>query len=229
MNAPRQLPLALRLRPASSLSSFIEGDNAALLATLASADVRPGQLFLWGTEGSGRTHLLEACVRDAGEGACLLAGTELAALDPALLEGLEHYRLLAIDDIDQLAGQRHWEEALFHLYNRQRETGAAMLFSARQPPGECGFALADLASRLAAGAVWRVWPLADEGLMTLLRQRGQAMGLEVSDEVARYLMSRVTRSAAALVELLEQLDQQALSHQRRLTVPFIRSLGLTKL
>lgn len=229
MTVPEQLPLALRLRPASSLDSFVAGDNAALLAALSTAPLSPGPWFLWGEPGVGRTHLLEGCVRAHAAAACLLPASELAGLSPAVLDGLEQYPVLAIDDIDVLAGQRQWEEGLFHLYNRQREAGGALLFSAAAPPAECGFGLPDLVSRLAAGGVWRVRPLEDAGLVALVQGRGQAMGLEVSDEVARYLVSRSTRSAPALVALLEQLDRLALSRQRRLTVPFIRGLGLTKL
>ncbi|MEE4249317.1 MAG: DnaA regulatory inactivator Hda [Alcanivoracaceae bacterium] len=227
MIAPSQLPLALKLRAASSLSSFIAGENAMLLAAVqALGHAEPGQLYLWGESGSGRSHLLEGKVRQAGDQGCLLAAAELLALTPDVLEGLEQFRLLAIDDVDRLAGEPDWERALFHLYNRLRDAGGSLLVSARQPPGNCGFQLADLASRLAAGPIWRVVPLTEEGLLELVRQRGRAVGLEVSDDVARYLLARSTRSAAAVTALLGQLDGLAMVHQRRLTIPFIRSLQL---
>jgi DnaA-homolog protein len=225
MIMPEQIPLALRLRAGSSLASFIAGDNELLLAALrqlGSAD--SGQLYLWGETGVGRSHLLEARVRDMGASACFLAAAELQASSPAVLEGLEQFELVAIDDIDRFAGQEQWEVGLFHLYNRLRDAGNSMLFSAISPPGQCGFALADLVSRLGAGPVWRVQPLSESGLLELLRQRGRAVGLDVSDEVARYLVARSPRSATAIVALLERLDRQAMTHQRRLTVPFIRGL-----
>ena len=46
----------------------------------------------------------------------------------------------------------------------------------------------------------------------------------MGDEVARYLISRGTRSAEAVVGLMEQLDRHAMARQRRLTIPFVRSL-----
>lgn len=228
MMLPAQLPLALKLRAASSLSSFIPGENTLLLAALSAlGKAEPGQLYLWGESGAGRSHLLEGKIRDAGGEGCFLAAAELVALTPDALEGLEQFRLLAIDDIDLLAGRPDWEAALFHLYNRLRDAGGSLLVSARQPPADCRFQLADLASRLGAGPVWRVLPLTDEGLLELVCQRGRAVGLQVSDEVARYLLARSTRSAAALTALLEQLDRLAMAHQRRLTIPFIRSLQLS--
>lgn len=225
MITPAQLPLALRLRAGSSLASFIAGDNQLLLAAVeALAQTESGQLYLWGESGSGRSHLLEARVRRAGSSGCFLAAAELVALTPEVLEGLEQFGLLAIDDIDVLAGKPDWEAGLFHLYNRLREAGGSLLVSAKQPPADCGFLLPDLVSRLAAGPVWRVLPLDEAGLLELVRQRGRAAGLEVSEEVARYLLARSTRSATALTVLLEQLDRLAMAHQRRLTIPFIRSL-----
>lgn len=227
MIAPAQLPLALRLRASSSIASFIVGDNPLLLAALeALAGDEAGQLYLWGEPGSGRSHLLEAKVREAGDGGCFLAATELQALAPEVLEGLEQFSLVAIDDIDLLAGQASWEEALFHLYNRLQQKGGSLLVSAQQPPKDAGFQLADIASRLAAGPVWRLLPLSEDGLLELIMQRGRAVGLEVGDEVARYLLNRSVRSSVALMTLLEELDRLAMAHQRRLTIPFIRSLQL---
>lgn len=225
MSAPEQLPLALKLRAGSSLESFVPEGNELLLATLnrlGNGDSE--QLFIWGEQGSGRSHLLEAKVREAGAAGFYLPASQLDGLSPAVLEGLEQFDLVAVDDVDHLAGRPDWEAALFHLYNRVRDAGKSALFSASAPPGHCGFALPDLMSRLAAGPVWKVLPLSEDGLMVLMRQLGRTVGLEVGDEVARYLASRGTRSAAAVVGLMEQLDRHAMARQRRLTIPFVRSL-----
>lgn len=225
MSAPEQLPLALKLRAGSSLESFIPEGNELLLAALNRLENGGSeQLFIWGEQGSGRSHLLEAKVRQAGAGGFYLPAAQLDGLSAAVLEGLEQFDLVAVDDIDYLAGRPDWEAALFHLYNRVRDAGKSVLFSASAPPGHCGFTLPDLASRLAAGPVWRVLPLAEDGLMALVRQLGRASGLEVGDDVARYLISRGTRSAAAVVGLMERLDRHAMARQRRLTIPFVRSL-----
>lgn len=225
MIAPEQLPLALKLRAGSSLESFIAEGNELLLAAMNRLGEGAGeQLFIWGDHGSGRSHLLEARVRQAGTAGFYLPASQLDGLSPEMLEGLEQFDLLAVDDIDCLAGRVEWETALFHLYNRVRDAGKSALFSASAAPGHCGFTLPDLVSRLAAGPVWKVQPLSEDGLMALMRQLGRAAGLEVGDEVARYLLSRGTRSAGAVVGLMEQLDRHAMARQRRLTIPFVRSL-----
>ena len=78
MMLPAQLPLALKLRAASSLSSFIPGENTLLLAALSALGrAEPGQLYLWGESGAGRSHLLEGKIRDAGSEGCFLAAAGL--------------------------------------------------------------------------------------------------------------------------------------------------------
>ena len=61
-------------------------------------------------------------------------------------------------------------------------------------------------------------------LETALQLRSRWRGLELSDEVGQFLLRRTDRSSAALFALLDKLDQAALMAQRRLTVPFVKSV-----
>lgn len=221
-----QLPLALRLRDGLSLETFVVGANGAAMTALAPL-LRGdgGQLYCYGTAGVGRTHLLTGAVRQAeadGRRACLLPARELVALPPALLEDLDRFDLLALDDLEQFAGLPEWEEALFHLYNRCRDRGAALLFAASAAPAAIGVQLPDLASRLAAGPVFRLQPLDDEDLAVLLQGRAARRGLALSDEVAAFIVHRGARTPAALLALLDRLDEHALARQRRLTIPLVK-------
>ncbi len=220
-----QLPLALRLREGMDFASFVTppGGEVAVerLRALAMGE-QGGQAWLHGPAGSGRTHLLEAAVRAAGPGASLLPAGELAGLSSAVLEGMESMRLLALDDVDELAGCPEWEEALFHVYNRCLESGTILVFSASASPTESGFALPDLVSRFASGPVFGLARLDDAGLAELFRLRARRRGLSPGEDVARYLVSRCRRSPAELVALLDRLDDQALVRGRRLTIPFVK-------
>ena len=224
---PDQLPLALQLRDASSFASFVPGPNGALLAAVEQLARDGGQLCLWSAPGHGRSHLLEAAARavnERGGRALVLAGEMLSDMPASVVDGLADYDLVAVDDIDRLAGQNPWEEALFHLYNGLRERQGGWLCSAGQPPAQAGFGLADLASRLAAGPVFRVQPLNDEQLGTLLAQRALARGLALTDDLVRYVVARCGRRPADLMVALEQLDRAALKARRKLTIPFVREV-----
>ncbi|MFN2330008.1 MAG: DnaA ATPase domain-containing protein, partial [Chromatocurvus sp.] len=141
-----------------------------------------------------------------------------------VLEGLEQYPLVAIDDVQAIAGQTAWEEALFHLYNRLRDAGGRLLSAASLAPEQLALHLPDLRSRLAWGALYALRPADDVTRGQILMVRAQASGLELPEETAQFLLRRYPRDLPALIDLLGRLDQAALVSQRRLTVPFVRSV-----
>ena len=99
---------------------------------LMASGSQPAQLYCWGSVGSGKTHLLQACCRHADElarTAAYLPLQDSLELPPELLQGWEHYQLVCVDDIDAVAGHAAWEEALFHCFNRIREAGGRLLVS----------------------------------------------------------------------------------------------------
>jgi DnaA family protein len=67
-------------------------------------------------------------------------------------------------------------------------------------------------------------PLDEAQQVEALRRHAQVRGLELPDDVARYLQRRTTRDMRALCDLLDRLDAAALAAQRRLTVPFVRDV-----
>ncbi|MCZ7167078.1 DnaA ATPase domain-containing protein, partial [Salmonella enterica] len=83
-----------------------------------------------GKDGVGRTHLLQAaCLRfeQMGEPAVYLPLAELLDRGIGILDNLEQYELVCLDDLQAVAGRADWEEALFHLFNRLRDSGRRLL------------------------------------------------------------------------------------------------------
>jgi DnaA family protein len=69
--------------------------------------------------------------------------------------------------------------------------------------------------------------LDDTQRMQALQLRAREKGFDMPDETARYLLRRLPRDLPALFDLLERLDAASLAAQRKLTVPFVKSvLGL---
>lgn len=223
-----QIPLALRWHSDSSLDEFIDNEQTPLLPLLqAQLEGHEPLLFIHGTPCSGRSHLLLGqCNRAQQQGlqVAYLPALEHAELDPVMLQGLEHCDLIAVDDVDLLAGQKAWESALFSLFNRARERQARLLFSALAPPAGCGFALADLSSRLTWGPVAAIAPMQDSARERLLLGMARRCGLVMPLEVARFILARQTRDPASLQRIVAQLDHAVLVNKRRLTVPFVREL-----
>ncbi len=220
-----QLALSLRLDQSTSFDSFLPGEvNAMALHVLRSAS--EPVLYLSGMAGVGKTHLLQAAVHDAqnrGLPACYLPMQELRAYPAAeVLEGLEAMALLALDDIDAIAGDDEWERALFHLFNTLRDVGGHWLASGSTPVAELALSLPDLRSRLGWGASLQLRPLNEDEKREALIRRAQQYGLDMPEDVSHYLLNRCGRDLPTLLHTLERLDQASLAAQRRLTVPFVR-------
>jgi DnaA family protein len=231
----KQLALGVRLRADAIFESFASGLNGELIAALREGGSAP--LWLWGSEGSGKTHLLQAvCAAAAGDTAAGAAAPNAAAdaaaayfplerslaLPPAALAGFENCRVLCLDDVDAIAGDLEWEQALFSLFNEAAELGTRLIFAARAAPRGIDWSLEDWRSRAAACVVYQLRDLDDAGRLEALRLRAAQRGLQLPAETADYLLRRMPRDLPSLFEILDHLDEASLVAQRRLTVPFIR-------
>lgn len=221
-----QLPLDIALRAMSSFENFFPGPNAeAAVQTRRVADGAPENLFLFGPPASGKTHLAEAACRfaQARAEAPVYLPLMLPELTPAMLDGLEGRGLIAVDGLQHIAGDAAWERALFALIERARAR-ARFIFTARAAPIGLAIAMPDLKTRLAQSLAYALAPLSDDDKARVLMQRAQELGMELSAEAARYVLSRRDRDLVALMAWLERVERASLAHQRRLTIPFLRSL-----
>jgi DnaA family protein len=223
----RQLPLGVQLGVSLRFETFHTGANAEAveaLKRLASGDSR-APVWIFGPAGAGKTHLLQAGCALAGSQQRTAAYLPLAALapeGPAFLDGLEQLDLVALDDLDAVAGNAGWERGLFMLYNALAEHRGQLVLAAMAAPAALGIQLPDLASRLAASEVHRLQPLSETEQAEALRRRASHRGLELPEETLGFLTRRAPRDFATLCRMLDQLDTESLAAQRKLTIPFVR-------
>jgi len=227
-----QLPLALRYPPDQRFETWL-GASAALaqMRALALGESRDARfldsMFLQGASGSGKTHLLlAACAaaEAAGRRAHYLSLARLRGRAREALQGIEAADLVALDDLDALAGSRDDEVALFDLHNRVRDAGTGLLYAARGVPAALPLALPDLRSRLAQCTLLALRALDDDGRACVLRQRAASRGLAFDEAALDWLLKRCSRDLSGLSALFERLDRASLAAQRRLTVPFLRQV-----
>lgn len=224
-----QLPLAIQLRDDATFDNFSVGDNALLLAQLRQQlDGGERYLYVYGVEDSGRSHLLQAACHHAEQlnlVALYLPLLELSEYSPqALFDGLENLDLICLDDVQAVLGQPEWEQALFNLFNRLADQQCRLLISAGVAVRELEVGLADLRSRLSWGTVLQLAHLTEAQQLAVIQQRAGNRGLQLNDEVARFIYHRCQRDLASLLAVIEQLDLASLREQRRLTVPFVKSV-----
>ena len=224
-----QIPLPIRLDVHARFSTFVAGENRIVLDHLLgiSASQRAQILWIWGPSSSGKSHLLQAlCAseNDLGRSTIYLPMKDSGLPGSGVLDGLETLDLVAIDDVEQIAGVSDWEHALFVLYNELLTQEGCLLMTASRPPGVIAFSLPDLASRAAGAVVYYLEPLGEDAALVALKEHASCRGLELPDTSAHYLMRHVERNMSALCGSLEKLDMASMVSQRRLTVPFIRDV-----
>ncbi|MEL7400616.1 MAG: DnaA regulatory inactivator Hda [Pseudomonadota bacterium] len=224
----QQLTLSVAIRDDARFANYYAGPNEQVVHELQKQWTTQGEpfLYLWGSAGVGCSHLLQAACHYAeglGHQSVYLPLDELVEYSPGVLESMEQLPLVALDNIQAIAGKADWEEALFHLFNRIRDRQGHLLIAANNSPKNLGINLPDLVSRLTWGMVYQVEPLEDDDKVQALLLRAKRRGLNMGDDVARFILTRGPRDMQGLFDLLDTLDQASLSAQRKLTIPFIKA------
>jgi len=185
-------------------------------------------ILIWGAPGAGLTHLLQAVCHDVWRNKQSVQYLPLrdmlgfAAED--ICDGLEGSQFICLDGIDQICGVKEWEKSLFHLYNNLKDAGHNLLISSHTSPPSLPIVLADLRSRVLGCVRYHVESLSDADKQVAMTMRAAARGLDLSGEVARYILSRASRDTNELFYLLDRLDEASLQKKRKLTIPFVKEV-----
>ncbi len=184
-------------------------------------------VFLWGSSGLGKSHLLQAACQlaaEQGQSTHYVPLKQWKSQSPTICKGLEQADLLCLDDIELISGSMEWEIALFNLFNAMQERSHHLLLSANNSPDAVNIGLADLQSRLASGLTLHLQDHDDQRKQEVLQFRARQLGMKLPETVSRYLLTRYNRDLSALWALLEKLDQETLAKHRQVTLPFVKQI-----
>jgi DnaA family protein len=204
-----------------TLDNFVVGRNLELVTALRhalSGDSSERFFYVWGGPGSGKTHLLQACVsaaRDMQQDAVYAQGSV-----PPLVADMGA-TVVAVDDVGQLDEEA--QIALFDLYNRMRDNGAMLLVSGTESPLHLRLR-DDLRTRLGWGLVYQVHVLSDEEKAQALVQHAHSLGFVLTPEVTQYLLRHGRRDLPSLMTVLEALDAHSLRLHRAPSVPLLKEV-----
>jgi DnaA family protein len=231
-----QLALSVQLPDDETFSSYQGSTNKLVVAQLqqfiklaVTDEERPHGFYLFGVSGVGKSHLLHASCAYASElglSSLCLSFTELKQLSVEVFSGLENIDLVCLDDLHLIAGDINWQQAVFDLFNRLTEQNKSLLISGNQSASQLGVTLPDLVSRLSWGLTEQVKILSDDEKLVALQFRAQQRGLVLTDDVGRFLLSRLSRGMSSLLMALDELDKASIREQRKITIPFIKEILL---
>ncbi len=204
-----------------TLDNFVVGRNPELLSALRHALTGSSSercFYVWGETGSGKSHLLQACVRevlDAQHSAVYAQGR----VPPRNMD--MGAAVVAVDDVEMLDDAE--QIGLFDLYNQIRDGGGMLLVSGKESPLHLKLR-DDLRTRLGWGLVYQLHGLSDEEKAQALMQHARERGFALPAEVTQYLLRHGRRDLPSLMGVLDALDELSLRLHRAPSVPLLKEV-----
>ena len=223
----KQITLDIGLATGPTLKSFFPGPNQAALEHLqlwlgskANASTRsPVPTYLWGNEGSGRTHLLKAVQESLREQGATVGWLDADVMEPPAFD--EQWGAVLMDNVHlYTAVQQH---AAFNWFVNAQTYQRGVLAAGSLAPAHLQLR-DDLRTRLGWGHVFQLQVLSEPERRAVLRQAADARGHFLCDEVMDFMLTRFSRDLGSLMELLDLIDGYALQTKRAITSPLIKSM-----
>ncbi len=212
---------ALPLNSDYTFAAFVRGENnrLAVAASEASADAvarnlkKPyNPLFVYGSVGLGKTHLLQAIgnavVAAEPSRSVVYTTSERFAIElihairsnstAAFRDKYRQVDLLLIDDVHFLKGKEATQEELFHTFNDLHGNRKQIVLSSDRPPEDLSGLQDRLVSRFKWGLEADIQPPDFETRMAILREKASTRGLEVGDDVLELIAKRISSNVRAL-------------------------------
>jgi DnaA regulatory inactivator Hda len=218
----KQIPLAigaLGAGPEQTFDNYLCAANAPAVAHLRGLGEHAAPVYLWGPQGSGKTHLLHALTRRVqGQGGQVGWFCSRDAL-PWVHD--EQRSLVVLDGCDLFDAPR--QQAAFALFAQAAASGIGVLAAGRLPPVDLPLR-EDLRTRLAWGHVFALQPPGEAERRAVLRREADRRAVFLSDELMDYVLARFDRDLKALMDLVDRLDRFSLANKRAITVPMLKRM-----
>jgi chromosomal replication initiator protein len=222
----QHLPTRISGRPESggfkakyTFDSFVIGSSnrfahAAALAIAEAPAQAYNPLFIYGSTGLGKTHLLHAVAQYVSEHSSSLSVRYVTSeafvndfinslRDKSRIEGFKQryrtYDVLLIDDVQFFEGKERFQEEFFHTFNSLYEAGSQIVLSSDRPPRDIATLEERLRSRFEWGLITDIQPPDLETRIAILRRKVKVDGINIHDEqVLTFIAGRVSTNIREL-------------------------------
>lgn len=210
--------------------NFVPGDKAQLAFNAALAVARNpdgtqyNPLFIYGSSGLGKTHLLQAIgnyilEEDPAKRVCYLTSEDFSQQymkclkENRVTEMSDFYRnevdILLIDDIQNWTGKYETQNEFFLIFNALHQAGKQIVLTSDAPAVEVKNLSDRLVSRFAWGLTVDIQPPDVETREAILQKKAEERHLEISDEVIHFLAEHIASNVRCLESAIIKLTLQA--------------------
>jgi chromosomal replication initiator protein len=187
--------------------------HAAALAVAEAPAQAYNPLFIYGSTGLGKTHLLQAIAQyvmeHPGNMSVRYVTSEsfvndfINSLRDKRIEGFKqryrNYDLLLIDDVQFFEGKERFQEEFFHTFNTLYEAGSQIVLSSDRPPKEIATLEARLRSRFEWGLITDIQPPDLETRIAILRKKVKTDGIHIADpQLLTFIAGRISTNIREL-------------------------------
>lgn len=177
-------------------------------------------LAIYGEKGCGKTHLSHIWQLKAQA-----TYLEYQGFDAFSLENMNKGpKSFILDDAELIED----EEKFFHFYNHIMDSQGNLLLLAQTAPAYWEKKLPDLRSRLNSIPAVKIHSPDESLLMRVIQKLFNDLHLKVEEDVVRFLLKHMERSFESAYLWVGTLNTSALIHNRRITIPLVREVLLTR-
>jgi len=227
-----------------TFDTFVIGKSNQLAAAAAmAASEAPGKtynpLFIYGSTGLGKTHLMQAIahhvLRKRPDTRILYVSAEqfinevIQGIQSGRMQEFKHrYRnevdLFLVDDVHFLEGKEQTQEEFFHTFNTLYEAGKQIVLTSDRPPKEIPGLEARLVSRFEWGMVADIGQPDLEHRIAILRKKQAQDHLEMTipDDVLRFIAENVRSNVRELEGCIIKLLLFASLKHREVSIELAR-------
>jgi len=231
------------LNPRYTFDSFVVGPfnevaYAAATAVVNEPGITYNPLFIYGTTGCGKTHLIQSVGNQLkkGNSQCKMyyttserfGGDIITALQQNTIQNVkERYRtydVLMLDDVQFLSGKDKLQEELFHIFNTLYENNKQILFSSDRHPSHITDLADRLKSRFAQGMIVDVSMPDHESRIAILKTKAANHNFHLTDDLAITIANEVEGNIRDLEGVLNRVMCETQIKGRQLDVADIRQI-----
>lgn len=231
------------LNPRYTFETFIVGGfnelaHAAAQAVIKSPGLMYNPLFIYGSTGHGKTHLIQAVgnhIKTANPSKRIFYMTSekfgqdcMNALQTQKMsvfkDKYRKYDVLIMDDIQFFSDKQKFQEELFHLFNTLYDNNKQVIFSSDKHPHFITGLEDRLRSRMAAGMIVDISQPDQESRIAILSSKARSQGLSLSQEVIDYLAQSISGNIRDLEGALNTLIIHSQLKDKDVSVADVRNL-----
>jgi len=231
------------LNPRYTFENFVVGPFNQLAHAASQTVIKsPGQiynpLFVYGSTGRGKTHLIQAIgnkikasfpnkkvfyLTSERFGSEFFVAIQEGKVQP-FKDKYRKYDVIIMDDVQFFSNKDKFQEELFHFFNTFHDTGRQLVFSSDRHPNIIPGLEERLRGRFSVGMVVDIPEPDQESRMAIVRTKCSINNITLSDEIVEYVSSTIEDNIREIEGIINVIACQSQVHGRALNLNEVKNI-----